>query len=277
MMLEMVEKILVTVSSEYFSEEAIRRAAYLAGQFRGELTLLYIIEGKVLKMIDRASEYALTAEERGWTEEQVADEIRDRAKGMLFERAALLAAEEGVRIGRWEIEQGGYAEEILNFCKRERVDLIVMSFERTTLLNYRVLDWPTPPIWVEKGGGEIRRVLALPSNLSSNERLPQMALEFAHKLGAELYIEYIVDPAARGHCPPEIEGLVREDQEFLTRCREKGLSCRLSQGRLERLTPTHAREYGADLLIFGELPECSRRGLKQRIMVNSPCSVLFLK
>ncbi|MFQ6033954.1 MAG: universal stress protein, partial [Candidatus Bipolaricaulia bacterium] len=76
----MMGKILVTVSSEYFSEEAIRRAARLTGQFKGELTLLYIIEGKVLKMIDRASEYALTAEERGWTEEQVAEEIRGRAE-----------------------------------------------------------------------------------------------------------------------------------------------------------------------------------------------------
>ena len=46
-----MERILVTVSSEYFSEEAIRRAAYLAGRFKAELTLLYVIEGKVLKVI----------------------------------------------------------------------------------------------------------------------------------------------------------------------------------------------------------------------------------
>jgi len=274
MVLEMVKKILVTVSSEYFSEEAIRRAAYLAAQFRGELTLLYIIEGRVLKVIDRASEYALTAEERGWTEEQVTEEIRGRAEGMLFERAVLIAAEEGTRISNWEIEQGEYAEEILNFCKRERVDLIVMSFERATLLDYRVLDWPTPPIWVERGKGKIRRILALPSNLSDNERLLQMALEFAHKLGAELYIEYIVDPAARGHCPSEIEGLDREGQEFLARCREEGLSCHLSQGHLERLASAQAREYQADLLIFGKLLECYRRGLKRRIIASSPCAVL---
>lgn len=272
MVLEMVKKILVTVSSEYFSEEAIQRAAYLAGQFRGELTLLYIIEGKVLKMIDRASEYALTAEERGRTEERVAEEIRGRAQGMLFERAALIAAEEGVRIGHWVIEQGEYAEEILNFCKRERVDLIVMSFERATLLGYRVLDWPTPPIWVEKGDGEIRRILALPSNLSANEELLQVALEFARRLEAELSLEYIVDPPARGR--RALEGFISEGQDFLTHCQKEGLSGRLSQGRLERLAPARAREYRADLLIFGELLECSRRGLKRRIIASTPCAVL---
>jgi nucleotide-binding universal stress UspA family protein len=269
--------ILVTVSSEYFSEEAIRRAAYLAARFEGELTLLYIIEEKALRMIDRASEYALTAEERGWTEERVAEEIRGRAEGMLFERAALLAAEEGVRIDRWEIEQGEYAAEILNFCKRQRVDLIVMSFERTTLLDYRVLDWATSPIWVEKGDSEIRRILALPSNLSANERLLQVALEFARKLDAEFYMEYIVDPPRALSGRRALEELTREGQKFLARCQEEGLSCRLSQGRLERLATAYAREYRADLLIFGELLEGSRRSLKQRIMANSPCSVLFGK
>ena len=273
--MESKTNILVTVSSEYFSEEAIRRAAYLTAQFRGELTLLYIIEEKALKVIDRASEYALTAEERGRTEERVAEEIRCRAEGMLFERAALLAAEAGVRIGRWEIEQGEYAEEILNFCKRQRVDLVVMSFARATLLDYRVLDWPTPPIWVEKGkgDGEIRRILVLPSNLSNNERLPQMALEFAHQLGAEIYMEYVVDTPTRGRPAPE--GLVREGQEFLARCAREGFSCRLSRGRLERLAPARAREHRADLLILGELWECPRRGLRQRIMAHSPCSIFF--
>lgn len=276
-------KILVTVSSEYFSEEAIRRAAYLAARFRGELTLLYIIEERALQMIDRAAEYAMTSEERGWTEGQVAEEIRDRAQGMLFERAAFLAAEEGTRIDRWEIEQGEYAEEILNCCKRQQVDLIVMSFTRTTLLDYRVLDWATPPIWVEKGKGdqEIRRILALPSNLSANEELRWIAPEFAQRLEAELHMEYIVDPLRHLAGHRALEEKAREGREFLDRCREEfqsrveRLSCNLTQGRLERLALSHAREYKADLLIFGEIQ--NRRGLKQRIMTGSPCSVLFVK
>ncbi|MFQ6118236.1 MAG: hypothetical protein ACE5LQ_08205, partial [Candidatus Bipolaricaulia bacterium] len=77
--------------------------------------------------------------------------------------------------------------------------------------------------------------------------------------------------------------LAREGQEFLDRCQRElqsqveRLSCNLAQGRLERLARARARELEADLLLFGEVLENSRRGLKQRIMAGSPCSVLFIK
>jgi len=282
--------ILVTVSSEHFSEGAIRRAAFLAKRFEGELTLLYIIEEAVLRMIDRTAEYIMTTEEIERTEEELIEGIRGRAKEMLFERAALLAQREGAAISRWEIEQGEYGQVILDYCKRRRVDLIVMSFTRAALLRYAILDWDSPPIWVEKDGLKMKmkmgveRILALPSSLSPNRKLPGIALEFARRLGAELYMEYVLDPASGD------DRALREGEEFLRRCERElrpklpglGLTCALLRGRLERVALTRARELQADLLILGEELEPPggwpfRREIRQRVLAGSPCSLLFVK
>lgn len=284
--------ILVTVSSEHFSEGAIRRAAYLAKRFEGELTLLYIIEETVLRMIDRTAEYIMTTEELERTEEELLKEIRGRAKEMLFERAALLATREGAAISQWEIKQGEYGQVILDYCKRRRIDLVVMSFTRATLLRYAILDWDSPPIWVEKDGlnlkaeMEVKRILALPSSLSPNRKLLGIALEFARRLGAELYMEYVLDPATGDG---DGDGALREGEEFLRRCERElrpklpELTCALLRGRLERVALTRARELQADLLILGEELEpplkgwLFRREIRQRVLAGSPCSLLFVK
>ncbi|MFQ5794373.1 MAG: universal stress protein [Candidatus Bipolaricaulia bacterium] len=295
--------ILVTVSSEYFSEAAIRRAAMLNRQFEGELTLLYIIEEKMLRLIDRVSEYAMTTEERVRAERNLVKEIKGRAEGMLFERAAVITAEERSEISSWRIEQGEYTRTIQEYCKANRVDLIVMSFERATLLNYEILKWPSPSIWIEKGTAKaLEKILALPSNLTLNRTLPEMAVEFARRFDAQLHIEYVVD-RTHPHTMTK-EGKIKKEERSEAQLIEKGeaflrerqeryektvkLSTSLSTGRLERKAIITAREWGADLIILGRELEVERtvlglfrrdirRDIRREIVSTSPCSVLLIK
>ena len=282
----MKPKILVTVSSELFSEGAIRRAAYLARRFEGELALLYVIEERVLRMIDRTASYALTAAEIERTEEEVLREIRGRAQGMLFERAALLARDEGAQIKEWEIVQGEYVAVLCEHCKRRHIDLVVLSHERAAPLGAQLFAKELPPLWIERGPWRpVRRVLAVASSLSpdAGRRLPPVALEFAHRLEAELHLRYVRDPAGTR---PEQE-VAREVEEFEAYCaRElpklgRKTSHAVERGPVERLALLGTERLAVELLITNrELEPASpglfRRDPRRRLLLAAPCSTLFI-
>ncbi len=143
----MFENILVTISSEYFSDSAIKRAVELSKRFGSKITILYVVEEKVMQMMNSSLEYTMTHEEREKTEDKVVEEIKDRAREMLFEKAEKIANKQDIKITSWEIKQGKYTDTILDFCKEreEKIDLIVMSFERATLLDYEIFEWISPP------------------------------------------------------------------------------------------------------------------------------------
>lgn len=281
----MKPKILVTITSELFSEGAVRRGAYLARRFGGELALLYVIEERILRVIDRTASYALTTAEIERTEEEVLKELRGRAQGMIFERTALLARDEGVQIKEWEIAQGEYLAVLREHCRRWHVDLVVLSHERAAPLGGQLFAEGLPPLWIERGPWrEIRRVLAVASSLSpdAGRRLPPVALEFAQRLEAELHLRYVRDPAST---QPEQE-VSREVEEFRAYCErelpklDRKTSCEVEAGPLERSALLNVERLAADLLITGRelevIPSLFRRDPRRRMLLAAPCPVLFI-
>lgn len=307
----MFENILVTISSEYFSDSAIKRAVELSKRFGSEITLLYVVEEKVMEMMNSSLEYTMTYEEREKTEDKVVGGIKNRAKDIFFEKAAKIAGKEDIKITSKEIEQGKYTDTILNFCrdKEEKIDLIIMSFERATLLDYEIFDWISPPLWIEKNGKAINKIIAFPSNLTFNLKLPAITFDLAERLDSELFLEYIVDETRKHSVSIEDEEveigkkeldkvekkektwsqLDEDARRFLNECEEnfkdrlKGLHCFKSKGSLEKLIVEKAREVDADLIVLGREQKKDRRVLgmfkrkiKQEIIEGIPCPILLL-
>lgn len=308
----MFENILVTISSEYFSDSAIKRAVELSKRFGSEITLLYVVEEKVMEMMNSSLEYTMTYEERGKTEDKVVGGIKDRAKDIFFEKAEKIARKKDVEITSKEIKQGKYTDTILNFCRdreEEKIDLIIMSFERATLLDYEIFDWISPPLWIEKNGKAINKIIAFPSNLTFNLKLPQIIFDLGERLDSELFLEYIVDETHK-HSVSMVDEEVKIGQKelnkvekkrkswsqldedarrFLNECEEnfkdrlKGLHCFKSKGSLEKLIVERARAVDADLIVLGREQKKDRRVLgmfkrkiKKEIIEEIPCPILLL-
>lgn len=309
----MFENVLVTISSEYFSDSAIKRAVQLSKHFGSKITILYVVEEKVMEMMNSSLEYTMTHQEREKTEDKVVEEIKDRAREIFFEKAEKIADKQDIKITSWEIKQGKYTDTILDFCKEkeEKIDLIVMSFERATLLDYEIFEWISPPLWIEKNGRDIKKIIAFPSNLTFNLRLPAITFDLAEKLDAQLYLEYIVDETRKHSVsmeekPEEIEigkkeltkvektektwdQLNEEGRRFLEECREnfkhrlKGLHCHRNTGSLEKLIVKAAKKIDADLIVLGREQKKDRRVLgmfkrkiKREIIEDIPCPILLL-
>ncbi len=143
----MFSDILVPISSENISEDVLIRAIHLAELFQSKLTFLYIIEEKTLYQTDKLSEEYLSSHMRVQTKKDILWGQNQTAKTIVFDDVKKLLFTKNI-IWDEKIVQGEFSTIIQNMVQNHPYDLIVMGYQKECLLNYRLLDNFTIPIWI---------------------------------------------------------------------------------------------------------------------------------
>lgn len=122
-----VDRILVPIDFSDHSRKALDEAAKLADQMQAKLMLLHVIEDSVMPPFYMVGVDHLLS----------ATEISDQAESELSKMADLFkTAPKGATI---HVARGRAAHEIVRFCERQNVDLIVMSTHGLTGLEHFLL------------------------------------------------------------------------------------------------------------------------------------------
>ncbi len=280
------KRILVPISSEYFSLKAIKRAGELAEIFGSSIEIAYIIEEKTLKKIDEVAESVKTEYKREELKKEVAIEGNSIAYSVIFEEANKFFKKEPEK----RVIEGEFTNVIIEEAKRKKITCVLMGFERKCILRYRLFEELPLPIWVEMEGGK-KTIAGICSNLSPNKKVPRVTCSIAEALEYEPYIAYIVDTSDRVEVDKEgersskkpIDYLLQNGEKFVKKFKEKGIKTMVLDGPIEERIGEIADKLEAGLVVVGR--EKKRRKIlgiffkdvKREITEKTSHSLLFLK
>ena len=282
----MFNKILIPVSSEFYTKEIFERGVFLAKKFNGEINLIYIIEEKTLDQTDRISDAYRTHFERTATKKEIIKKHVRAADNIIFENAKFFF--KNVPFEE-KIVEGEFSQIVKNELKNKKYDLILMGFEKECMLNYRLFDDVNVPIWVESGR-DSDSILAVCSNLAPNQRVPGISIELAEFLGWKLHMLYVIDvqdsvevdeTGMRSERKTERD-LFSSGKHFVSEMKKRGVDVNLVKGSLEKETAKAADKLGIGLVIIGrEQKKKSILGLpvksiKRKMAEKCNYSVLFI-
>ena len=145
----MFKRILVPISSEQtVPSSALRRACELSLTFQSEVYVLYVIEQRRLQQLDEISEHILTYQHLDKLKKNIKEaRIRD-TKGQTFESIDRCCAEQCVE-SKNMVTIGRYSNEILKAVAKHDIELIVLEFIRSFLINFEIFEKSPVPVWVE--------------------------------------------------------------------------------------------------------------------------------
>lgn len=284
----MFKNILVPISSEYYSKDVIRRSMFLAETFSGTVHLVYIIEEKILDEMERRTDTHLTHYNRTETHQDILHQQRQTADDLIFQDAQHRLHKKNINM-KTTIVQGEFSSVITREIEQNKYDLVMMSYERGSMIDYRLIYEIDIPIWIEAGGHH-ESILAVCSNLSPNQKVPELSMNLAQELEWDLKMIYItdvednveVDEQGNRSSPKPIRELLFSRQEFIEQMKKKKIPVETVQGSLQKESIKAARKMGAGLVIIGR--EQKKRGklglpirrVKQKIAERSKYSLLFI-
>lgn len=284
----MFQKILVPISSEFFSPAVFQMAALLTQPTGGSVTSVYVYEERLYDELERLSDtylsyYEKEASERG----RRFDHLR-HAEQIVFEDANAFFKKRGIPFES-RFREGMLVDVINEEVKLNQFDLILMGFEKESGFDFRLLSEVSVPLWIEAGKGN-HSVLAVCSNLAPNLKVPEVSIRLAGLLGWELHMIYIIDTedavavdetGLRGKKQSSVE-LRSSADAFISRMKQKGVEVELVTGAFEKETLRAAERVGAGVVVIGR--ERKQKGLwgrpvkdsKKKLLQHSKCSLLFL-
>lgn len=135
---------------------------------------------------------------------------------------------------------------------------MLISYEKGSLLNYRLIDDLSIPIWVESEK-EGRSILAVLSNLSPNQKVPNFSIKLSKIFNWNLHMTYIVDIAdnvqvdengIRSESLPEQDPIFNA-KSFIENMKERGIDIKLIKGNLEKEIIRVVKNIQANLIVIG--------------------------
>jgi K+-sensing histidine kinase KdpD len=284
----MFKKILVPVSSEFYSKDVLNRCVFLAEKYKSTVDLVYIIEEKTLNQTKKRSDAHRTYHDIIETERDIMSKQRQTADDIVFEYSESLFTKNNIPYDH-RVIKGEFSVVISSELKKQEYDLIIMGYGRGCMINYRFLDNVDIPVWIEAGGHR-NSILAVCSNLAPNQKVPDISRRLAQEWEWDLYMLYVTD--IEDAVKVDVNGLRSErktksdllfdGQNFVNDMIKKGIDMRTRQGSLENETIKAARELEAGLVIIGR--EQKRRGkfgfpvrkFKQKMADRCKYSLLFI-
>jgi nucleotide-binding universal stress UspA family protein len=284
----MFKKILVPVSSEFYSKNVINRSIFLAEIFNSIVHILFIIEDTPLQQMERSSDAHLTHYDREETHYDLLYKQRKTADNILFEHAKQIFDKRNRQM-KHTIVHGEFSTIVEKELEKNQYDLVLMGYEKGTMIDYRILNETLTPLWIE-GEGYHTSILAVCSNLAPNQKVPAISLKLAYAFHWDLSMLYVIDTqdtvkvdtnGIRSPKKPKIE-LQFHSQNFSDDMKEKQINVKTVEGSLEQQTIKEAKNMEAGLVIIGR--EQKKRGLlglpvknlKQKIIDKSKHSYLFV-
>jgi nucleotide-binding universal stress UspA family protein len=284
----MFKKILVPVSSEFYSKDVLKRCVFLAEIYKSTVDLVYIIEEKTLNQTKKRSDAHRTYHDIIETERDIMSKQRQTADDIVFEDSESLFTKNKIPYDR-RVIKGEFSVVISSEMKKQDYDLIIMGYGRGCMINYRLLDNVDIPVWIEAGGHR-NSILAVCSNLAPNQKVPDISRRLAKEWEWDLYMLYVTDIEDTVKVDANGErserktknDLLFDGQNFVNDMIKKGIDMRTRQGSLENETIKAARELEAGLVILGR--EQKRRGkfgfpvrkFKQKMADRCKYSLLFV-
>ena len=283
----MFRNILVPISSEFYLKEVFERSVSLAKIFNSKVDLIYIIEEKTLNQTDKITGSFRTPYDMDETKKQIIRKQVTTADSIVFQDADFYFKNEGIRFEK-SIERGEFSKVIEIETNEKNYDLILMGFEKDTILNYRVLDDLNIPIWIETKN-KADSILAVCSNLLRNKKVPEVTMKLADAFNYTFHMVYIFDKqyTIDFNETGEITGkkskkdLITKAQNFVETMEKKGIDVEIIEGSLERETIKQAKIKNADLVIIGrEKMKKSNLGIpirhfKRKLAEKCGSSMLF--
>jgi nucleotide-binding universal stress UspA family protein len=284
----MFKNILIPMSSEFYDKEILERSFILAEKFNSKVKLLYIIEEKTLNQTDKMQDPYRTPQDKAETKKEILAKQKQAASSIVFHDADYIFKNKEHLISG-KIAEGEFSTIVKNELEETQYDLILMGFEKESILRYRLLEEVNIPIWIE-GKSDKPIILAVCSNLAPNQKVPEISIELSKALGWNLHMLYIVDiedcvqvdqNCERSDKKPERD-LMFNAQSFINHMKNKGITVTLTKGSLEKETIKTAKEINASLVIVGR--EQKRKGIlglpakniKKKIAEKSEYSILFV-
>ena len=169
--METFKRLLLPISSEFFSENIVERAGEITKIFGSEVYALYIIEEKTLKKMEEIAELFLTEKQRKEMEDSIINRGRDVANIIFRE------IEKYIPFFKKDVTTGEFSDIIIEKAEGYNATCIIMGFEKECFLKYRLLEEIKIPVWVEIKRG--KSILGVCSNLAPNVKVPKFTLELS--------------------------------------------------------------------------------------------------
>jgi hypothetical protein len=249
---------------------------------------MYIIEEKTLNTTDRISDVYRTPYDIEQTKRAIIRGSTSKAAKLVFTEARQIISGQDISINE-RIVRGEFSPVIKNELEKNQYDLILMGYEKETMLHYRLFDEVKIPIWIESDtGGEA--ILAVCSNLAPNQKVPIMGMYLSQVLKWPLQMLYVVDIQdtvmvdSYGHRsgPKTTTELTSQGNAFIGKMKQNGLSVKLTKGGLEKETLKEAIKIGARLVIIGREQKKKKilnpfsKGVKRKMAEQTHHSLMFI-
>ena len=260
----------------------------MAETFHATVRLLYIIEEKPLIEMEKHSDTHRTHYDSKETKHELVMQRRKTADDLVFEDAKRLFQQKNIPIQQ-DIFQGEFSTVVTNEVEKEGYDLVVMGYEKGSMVDYRLLDELTASVWIEAGGHH-ESILAVCSNLAPNQKVPNISIVLADLFHWSLSMLYVIDTQdsvkvdenGKRSIKKSVTELKYAQQDFVESMRKKDIMVHTTEGPLEHETIKAAKEIAAGLIIFGR--EQKRRGslglpvknIKRKMAERSRYSLLFI-
>ena len=284
----MFENILIAISSEFYSKELLEQGAMLTKKFQSKVTIIYIIEQKTLFQTENRSDTFRTRVEKDETKNIIIKSQMQTADTIVFFDAKSIFKNIGV-VPEFKIQEGEFSATILNELKLKQFDVVLMGYEKVCMLKYRILDDINIPLWVN-GKTDGQTVLAICSNLTPNQKIPEISQKLAHFFNWGLQVLYIVDieenitydEATKRFIKKPVKELLADGQHIVDTLQQKGITATMMTGSLEEKTIRSAKQFNAGLIVIGQEHKrydklgFSMKTINHKIVEKCKYSLLFL-
>ncbi len=281
--------ILIPISSEFYSKGVLEKGAFLAGCFGSRVTIVYIIEEKTLTQTERRSEMFRTRFEKEETKKGIITSQTQTANVIIFFDAKTVFKEKNI-IPNFKIVEGEFSTVIAQEVSAQHFDVVLMGYTKEGLLKYRIFDEIAIPLWIVGSPGD-RRMLAVCSNLTPNQKIPEISFRLAQCFNWDLHLMYIVDTgepvtfdeSAQRFVKKSVSELLDAGQRFVDAMGKKGIAAQLMTGGFQEITLHTAKQLNAGLVVMGQEQKRDDilgfpvKSMSHRIVEKSKYSMLFLK
>jgi Universal stress protein family len=283
------ERILIAISSEFYTTEVLRQGAMLAQRCGSMVSIVYIIEEKTLAQAQKRSDAFRTRFEKEETEKRIIEGQQQTANVIIFFDAKTIFKETGIT-PNFKIVEGQFSTVIEQEVQTQRFDAVFIGYSEEGLLRYRILDETAVPLWVV-GESKGSCVLGVCSNLMPNQRVLSVSKELAACLGWKLELMYMVDvtePIAYDETMQRfvkrpIPQMLAEGQRYVEEMQKNGVPMQLVTGAFVDLLIQNMHRLHAGLVVVGQEQRrfdrlgLSVRSMNQRLVEKSRVSILFVQ
>jgi nucleotide-binding universal stress UspA family protein len=238
--------------------------------------------------VEKQSSSYRTPYDRSETKKDRLIQHRKTSANIIFDDAKHLLKNKNIPY-REKVVEGTFGDVIKREIDAEEYDLILMGFKKGCDLNYSFLYQLDIPIWIESGYKD-ESILAICSNLAPNQKVPNISIKLAEKLGWKLKMLYVVDVqdsvevdenGERSEKKSERD-LAFDAQKFIDEMKEKDIDVEMVKGNIPDETNDFADEIEAGLVVLGRMKK--KKGvlglpvgnLRQKMAGRCDHSILFV-